>query len=463
MAPLPSSSPASAWQRDTQFRGLLALLLTYLLLLAVIPPNFEFGRYAAAEDLTAMAEGSFWGKVQFLPVLMIGAAIVLWRYQLAVFMVPSLNLPLVALLLWCLTSMLWSVDPAATLRRSVKIIGFFALFWALCLAAWHPRRFENLVRGAASLLLLASLGLVLVKPAWGVTDYVEHAGLWRGIMQNKNTLGNVSALTLIVWVQAWAARRLPLRWTLPGIGLCLLCLLGARSTTAILCGGLGSLIVIALLRAPLDLRGRWLGVWMIAVIGVVLPIWFVAVFLGTPSVTGVIGPIAGLFGKDATLTGRSDIWVLVLDYWRDHALLGSGYGSFWLGLKGPSGVIAEELGWIPFQAHNGYIDILNELGLVGLILLAAWFLVHLQGLREVHRFDPPVAALHLALFVYALIYNISESVWLRPLNFLDVLVMYSTVEISRQRLRPRLAQISRPAPRQAAGTPYGAAGQRAAS
>ena len=79
-------------------------------------------------------------------------------------------------------------------------------------------------------------------------------------------------------------------------------------------------------------------------------------------------------GKDATLTGRTDLWQTGLSVIADHPWLGVGYRAFWISGYGP----AEEL-WAMFgqqsgagfNFHNLYISNGVELGYVGLAIEAA--------------------------------------------------------------------------------------------
>jgi O-antigen ligase len=81
------------------------------------------------------------------------------------------------------------------------------------------------------------------------------------------------------------------------------------------------------------------------------------------------GAVLRLLGRDATLTGRTDIWKAVLSF-HTNPLIGTGYESFWLG--GRIDRVATILGYKGIaEAHNGYLQIYLDLGWIGLGLLAA--------------------------------------------------------------------------------------------
>ncbi|MGC2182936.1 MAG: hypothetical protein WA637_06645, partial [Terriglobales bacterium] len=48
---------------------------------------------------------------------------------------------------------------------------------------------------------------------------------------------------------------------------------------------------------------------------------------------------------------------------------GYGYGAFWRGYAGPSGVVWDAMGGEIFYSHNGFLDVWLDLGAIGLGLL----------------------------------------------------------------------------------------------
>jgi exopolysaccharide production protein ExoQ len=81
-------------------------------------------------------------------------------------------------------------------------------------------------------------------------------------------------------------------------------------------------------------------------------------------------------GKDATLTGRTDLWIIALQEWAKHPVLGQGYQAFWV-VGNP---MAEQL-WddfgittkIGFNFHNTWLSNVVEIGFVGIALQLAIF------------------------------------------------------------------------------------------
>ncbi|MEH2089266.1 O-antigen ligase family protein [Nostoc sp.] len=85
-------------------------------------------------------------------------------------------------------------------------------------------------------------------------------------------------------------------------------------------------------------------------------------------------------GKDATLTGRTELWPLVIDMIWKHPWLGYGYGGFWQGWNGESAYVWLAAGWTPSHPHNGYLALCLDLGFLGLgVFFLGFWRSYLQG------------------------------------------------------------------------------------
>ena len=118
----------------------------------------------------------------------------------------------------------------------------------------------------------------------------------------------------------------------------------------------------------------------------------------------MLGSFLKTFGKDLTFTGRKDLWGSVFELTRKRLVFGYGFGGFWVA-KSPmlEKIFAEQM-WLPNQSHLGYLDILTETGLVGLILFILIVISCFKNfltLRTTHIWKWFV--------IIALIVNISES------------------------------------------------------
>jgi len=141
----------------------------------------------------------------------------------------------------------------------------------------------------------------------------------------------------------------------------------------------------------------------------------------------------GAVGRDATLTGRTQLWADVIVQIEDKPWLGYGFGGFWLGWNGPSAAIWEETTWQPPHAHNGILDLWLDLGAVGVALFVVGFVVAVvRALRLAQRSCDRAELLPIAFLVFMFLYNFSESTILHQNSIFWVLYVASATSVLRQ-------------------------------
>ena len=73
---------------------------------------------------------------------------------------------------------------------------------------------------------------------------------------------------------------------------------------------------------------------------------------------------------DSTFTGRLAIWQYVLSRWEESPYFGQGFGALWqIGAQVEAQLHAAQINWLMNEAHNGYLDVLAQTGIIGIILL----------------------------------------------------------------------------------------------
>lgn len=129
-----------------------------------------------------------------------------------------------------------------------------------------------------------------------------------------------------------------------------------------------------------------------------------------------------LFGS-IDLTGRGEIWQISINEVNKNPLLGVGYAAFW-----GTGVVPDAFNvqyrFFQFinQSHNGYIDVLLQLGTVGLVLLNL-FLFSLWNKTKILNND-----FFSGLFLFCIIHNMTESSLVRDAHFVwCMLILISAV------------------------------------
>ncbi len=311
-------------------------------------------------------------------------------------------------------SVVFSPFPLVSLKRFVKTCGTLVM----ALMVWtseNPRKtitdLFSLFLGAAMVL---SLLFIYLLPDVGTMLEWDGYTSWVGITSHKNSLGSLAALSSLFYLWVLLHREECVRRGVAVfvLALSLYLLGGSHSTTSQLIMAVGSLIMVGqrALRASSGRRGAALVVLWIAALA--LGVLVLRLAVGKPLSEYVV---EGL-GKDLTLTGRTFLWTEVVRYARQRPLFGYGFGGFWVGDLGND--LWTTFTWRPNQAHNGYLDVFVQLGMVGSLLFLGVLVQTGARVAGALRRDRRLGALLVVLYVNCIITNFSESSFIR-LNALD--------------------------------------------
>jgi O-antigen ligase len=211
----------------------------------------------------------------------------------------------------------------------------------------------------------------------------------------------------------------------------------SRSTTALAATVVGVGMLGLGLGLPPDWRRRWLPGLVMLLAGMLLVYALMLVQL-LPGLGTLMAPLAALTDKDSTMTGRTEIWNILFDHIAQRPLLGSGYGAYWTpepSAAAESWAFAERMGgFYPGSAHNGYLEIVNDLGWVGLSALMVYLAAHVRLCLRLLPLAPVQAVLYLALFFQQLVANLSETHWFSVLSVDFVLMTLLSAALARSLL-----------------------------
>lgn len=432
-----SASRGSPTQVAGRLDGLLVpLLIVMSMSFSLLPPGFNWND---TNPHGSYAEGSLLFQLEFGSVFAIGAWLA-WRNRgWTLHHARHLNPLLIMIIVYCLLTTFWSPYPIVTIKRSVQLIGLTLVGIAISPPVGGKHQLLRTMLATLMTLMAFSFVVALALPGIGIDRELGNA--WRGVTSQKNTLGAISALCVLLWIRECMGSAFPRFICVLGILFSTFMLVMAKSSTAILVALLGAGIYLLVRRRYLsgEFDGRRVGLLIAIVVLAGLHLFFV-VEGRLPEWNELFAPFGALFNKSTDLTGRTDIWRLVLLEVQQHPIFGIGYGAFWLGQDSPSQPIITALNWVPLQAHNGYLDILNELGSVGLAIMIGVFIFHIINLARFTRIDREEAAIHWAMLILILISNLSESEVFRGVLFQNIFFIYSSTAISARLSGYRLEQ-----------------------
>ena len=421
----PALSPAIPERINRRLSMALVSLSLIFSLVAFTLSVGETGPAATHE----LAEGSSLRQIQFGSIFL--AAIWLaWQHRQWTWMhLKHANPFLIAVVVYCFASMLWSVAPLVSIKRTALLVGLLLIGLATAPPVGDTRLCSRAMMFTITGIAAISAVVALALPNVGV-DF-QLGGAWRGILWQKNVLGSITGFGVILWLRECLTRDMPLPRCLAGLVLCFFVLVMYKSTTSLIVTVLGCGIYLALRRKYLAGRYTQVVISMALILTVMLLLHFGYVITGhLPTWDDLVGPITGALNKSSDFTGRGEIWKLVLLSVERHPIWGIGYGGFWLGDGSASQYIKDLLAWMPATGHQGYIDILNELGAVGLGLTIAALLWHFYQLGRLAFIDREEAAIHFSLIVLVIVSNFSESQLLADVAFQNIYFFYSSLNVS---------------------------------
>jgi O-antigen ligase len=301
----------------------------------------------------------------------------------------------VPLLLFCVVSAAWSTDPGGTFRRAIFFV-FTALVGFVLGADFEVGELGRLLAAACLIHIALCAVFYVVSPSLLYSPVDAHS--LKGLTIHKNVFGFEQGLAVLVFLFVPFRRFLKLRFPLAAVaGVLLFLSYSTGSLIALICS-LALLPFLSIVRLRGISRIPFMLLSLVAIAGA-----SVALFLNASD-------IPRLFSKSSDLTGRTELWSLVLIAISHHPLSGYGFDSFWQGFQGDSLMIIREVGWFVPHAHNGYLDLLLGVGYLGAMLFVPPLLQAIyRALRYLTMENTSSRFFPIAFIIFWLVYNLNES------------------------------------------------------
>lgn len=290
---------------------------------------------------------------------------------------PSLDIALPLVYgIFCITSTIWSDYPSVSLYAGTQYISMIVC--AVIIA--RIVRFETFIKGL-------SLGVFFVLLA----PYHTGSFVIEGLFGSKNQAGYFAQIGILTSLLLFFHIK-----KAPGQTFIFAILPFAISTLSLVLSNSVSSIISA--ASVLGISGAMYGLTLLP--KQTRPVLMAFSILGLATFAIVIsafnidmeGEVLEFFGKDRTLTGRTDLWQYGLQLAQSNPVLGVGYSALWV-VGQPD---AERL-WAEFfintktgfHFHNLYIESWVELGLIGLTFIVGMLTIFcIQSIRPILK-QPP--------------------------------------------------------------------------
>ena len=393
---------------------LLALLMVYLLtagqlMTKDIPDDASLAQGSSENPLDVPMQIAAW---------VIGVSIMLRSVKQIKKAV--LSEPLIASLMGLvLLSCIWAdVGVIECLRRGVMVD------LTILLAFYISNQYTQ----EEQLSLLYGVGIIAVVSCYVVAiiapDY-NHGfeGEWKGIFGHKNDLSIYLpfAVTPALFLKSTKLSGRFLKCVI--IALCVVLLVLSESRS-------GWVTCTAFL--------AYLSVWKLILKGKMKrPVLLNTLLIASVILFGVLvyenlGAVAGFLGKDPNLSNRTDIWAAIMPSIFNHPWLGYGFGGFWQGLEGNSAEVILIIGTWLGHAHDGYLQIVLQLGLVGLALtLAITFSGFKNSLKLRGSVEEKYYLWYTGALVMLMVGSIDESFLLRQNALVTTIWALAVIELRK--------------------------------
>ena len=414
--------------RDRSARTSKALWLpvAYLWILGSRPVSAWLG-VTPPTGTNVQLEGSPLDAAFFETLLAAAILVLCWRGKLIRIFLTA-NWPILIYYSYCFLSTSWAYYPDVAFKRWIKAIEDLAMVLVIVTDRQPVAALTRLISRVGFLLLPASVLFIKYYGDLGRGYTLDGSPMNTGVTTNKNELGQI--VLVISLVVVWKVRdllrdrkapnrtrRLVAHATLLAFGVVLLHL--ADSSTCVACFLLGGGFILAtglraMQRRPTRVHALCLGI----------------LFAGALiMVSGGQSIVTGALGRKSNFSGRTEIWAAVIQA-VSNPIIGDGFENFWIGPNVTKVWRSLSGWWNPKglnEAHNGYIEIYVNLGLIGVCLIA---LILISGYRRAiaaFRVNPSVGGLMLGYIVVAAFYSITEAGFRspQPIMFFLLLAIFS--------------------------------------
>jgi O-antigen ligase len=340
----------------------------------------------------------------FYLVLATASIWVLSQRQVDLPEIVSNNGFIIAFFLYCFISVAWSDFPLVSFKQSIKILAHPMMALIVLTEPDFEEALRRLMKRCAYVVVPVSILWIKYYPQYGMT-YDDWGGqMIQGIAVGKNSLG-ADCLILgffFFWhlLQTWRTerstqRRNELRLSagfLIGIGWLFAKArsIQQRNELRLIAGFLiGILYLLRLSHSATSTICLFVAILIVLFVGIrptiknfigTYTLAALALLVAAELAFGISGRLSESLGRGATLTGRTELWEYCLKF-QDSPIVGVGFESFFLGERRDK-IAAFYTKWRPGGAHNGYLSIYLNLGLIGLSLLIVLLIATFWKIRR---------------------------------------------------------------------------------
>jgi hypothetical protein len=325
-------------------------------------------------------------------VLVVGIAaisIVMLVHNRARFRIGSLPYPLLAFIVLAFLSIAWSFYPGFTALGAVVLLLTTASAVSMAITLTWPELLTvlgwvfRLVLGLSFLFefIVAAFVRHPIYPVWVAPqahpakllywsrDLLFDLGKIQGIVGNSSLLAMAALLGLIVFAIQLASKTVKSGWGWFWLAVALITIALTQSATVLVALAIVAVVALAalLVRRARTPRGR-----AYSYLGILFGVTALALFAFVAQ-----GRVLALLGKSSDFTGRFTIWHEVIALAQQRPGAGWGWLGYWIVWIAPFDTLKKAGGVQPPHAHDAWLDVWLQLGIIGLVVFGGLVLATL--------------------------------------------------------------------------------------
>ena len=344
-----------------EIHSAVLLVLVLLYFFVGVPP------YGVAQSiaLSNVYSGDLLNQLIWL-VLFALAIPLISRHRQSVKLIIARSWPLMLLMLWCAASIIWATEIDVSVRRVVRLFLVSTVALAIVASPITPQRLLRCLIVVTGIVLILNFAFAILFRG----SAFDTSGNLTGLYSHKNTAGIMVMVITLIWISAArhaeSTRRRAVYFLGSILGFFFVYL--TNSSTAMTVLVIIPMFVIGTIFLARQWGGKLFFPASLAAVSVALGAMMLMSFKGIR-----IAELPAVLLADPTVTGRVELWGWMFGEIGNRPWLGHGFGSFWN--TGATDAL-KSLGpkWLQTiqQAHNGYLDALATIGIIGLFLLSVY-------------------------------------------------------------------------------------------
>ena len=301
-------------------------------------------------------------RLVFIGIYFVTVLLLLFRSQRTLTFL-STHVWLLFLIGLAIFSISWSAIPAIAFRKVIALMGatLFGIYLGSSFSFEHQLRIYSWTFGIA---LFSSIFFALALPQYGIMNTDAIVGAWKGIFPHKNGLGESMFTGFLSFYFLAAISKKNRLFLQICCFLSVVVIYFGESATALMSVLFIFLTTQGLKRLSLQSKQSVLLILLFLILTSVLLFVFLVNFNTFLSVNN----------KDATLSGRTVLWDSLWDFIQQKPWIGYGYGSFFSGEAKEVNLLWQIHDWKPVHSHNGYIQLLLNIGFIGSVVFIFGFI-----------------------------------------------------------------------------------------